>query len=428
MTDQAVAPGHLRLVQGGFAAPAPTFPLAFNTWGDGELGALRSVIESGRFTMGRHVEQFEREFATFVGSRHCIMVSSGSTANLLMAAALRFRSRGAIPPGAEIVVPAVGWSTTYFPFAQHGYELRFADVDLDTLNLDPGRLAEAITPRTRAVVAVNVLGNPCDFSAIGEVLEDAGARFGHEIVLLEDNCESMGASVDGRNCGTFGLMGSFSFFFSHHISTMEGGMVCTDDDDLADIVVCLRAHGWTRDLPQGSRLAAGAEDPFQEAFRFVLPGYNVRPLELSAAVGSVQLARFDDFLRTRRDNAAGWCARMKPLDDLFRIQRQPLGGSWFGLSLVVDRAAPFSRADAVAALQDAGVACRPIVSGNFARQPALAWIDHTVAGPLPAADTIHDRGLYVGNAERALDAEIDLVARTLERLAGRTPLPVAVGS
>jgi CDP-4-dehydro-6-deoxyglucose reductase, E1 len=397
-------------------ADRPTYPLAYDSWDGEELEALQEVIRSGQFTMGARVARFEREFAESLGARRAVMVNSGSSANLLMAAALRYRSTGAVAPGSEVVVPAVGWSTTYFPFAQHGYRLRFVDVDPDTLNLDPERLAAAIGPQTGAVCVVNVLGNPAEFDAIGEVLADARRRFGRDIVLLEDNCESMGATHGDRACGTLGLMGSFSFFFSHHISTMEGGMVATDDDELAEIVTSLRAHGWTRNLTPGSPLAAGAEDPFQEAFRFVLPGYNVRPLEMSAAVGSVQLERVAGFLAQRRANAAHWQRRMAPLADSYRIQRQPDTGSWFGLAFTVRPEAPFGRERVVAALTEAGVACRPVVTGNFTRQPALRHIDHVTDSALTGADLVHDRGLYVGNAERDLRDEIDLLTDTLAAL------------
>ena len=265
----------------------PVYPLAFDTWEDEEREALDAVIASGRFTMGERVRGFEADLARELGVRRCVMVNSGSSANLLAAAALRYGPRSSWWPGAEVIVPAVGWATTYFPFAQLGYRLRLVDVDPATLNLDPVELAAAITDDTAAVVVVNALGNPCDFAGIRAAITDAGARSGRSLPLLEDNCESLGATADGRACGTFGLAGTFSFFYSHHISTMEGGALCTDDDELADVLVALRAHGWTRDLPPGSALAAPGIDPFEAAFHFVLPGFNVRPLELSGAVGSV---------------------------------------------------------------------------------------------------------------------------------------------
>jgi CDP-6-deoxy-D-xylo-4-hexulose-3-dehydrase len=413
--DGPATPAHVRIDTSHPDAPV-RYPLAFDSWETGELAAVNRVVASGRLTMGTNVRHFERGFADFLGVRHCVMVNSGSSANLLMAAALRYRNDGAVPVGAEIVVPAVGWATTYFPFSQAGYKLRFVDVDPYTFNIDPARLGDALTPETAAVCVVNTLGNPCDFDAIQDVLGEAGDRFGREILLLEDNCESMGATAAGRACGTFGLAGTFSFFFSHHISTMEGGMVCTDDDDFAEILTCLRAHGWTRDLPEGSRLAVPAPDPFEEAFRFVLPGYNVRPLEISAAAGIVQLARFPDFLAHRRENALRWREALAPYRDRFRIQHQPDSGSWFGFSLVVEPGMGLDRKGVVSAMGDAGVVCRPIVTGNFTRQPAMRWLDHTVCGPLPGADLIHDRGFYVGNAERDLKTEIDIVASVLADL------------
>ncbi len=237
--------------------------------------------------MGAEVAAFEQEFAAFTGSQHAVMVNSGSSANLLMVAASTFRRRGRrLQRGDEVLVPAVSWATTYFPLSQHGLVLRFVDIDPQTLNFDLAALEAAVTPRTAAVMAVNLLGNPNDFA----VLQALARR--HDLVLLEDNCESLGASFEGRQAGTFGLAGSFSFFFSHHMSTMEGGMVVTDDQELYELMLSLRAHGWTRNLPT-ENLVTGrkSDDPFVESFRFVLPGYNLRPLEMEAAVGREQLAQ-----------------------------------------------------------------------------------------------------------------------------------------
>ncbi len=405
------------------------YRLATSSWGAEEEQALQDVIAGGQFTMGPRVAAFEREFAAFLGTRHCVMVSSGSAANLIMAAAMLYRSTEALRPGDEVVVPAVGWATTYFPFSQAGFRLRFADVDPRTLNLDPESLERAITPATAAVVTVNALGNPTDFAAVDRVLQRAGERHGRPIPLLEDNCESMGATYAGRQCGTHGLMGTFSFFFSHHISTMEGGMVCTDDDELAEILVCLRAHGWTRNLPQRSIVAGEkSTDPFEESFRFVLPGFNVRPLEMSGAVGSEQLRKFPAFLRVRRANAARFLAAMGPLADTFEVQREVETSSWFGLSLVVRPESGLARGAVVAALAEAGIDCRPVVTGNFARQEALRWLDHTIAGPLAGADRIHDHGLFVGNGERDLSEEIDHLAETLARVRAGRALAAAGGA
>jgi CDP-6-deoxy-D-xylo-4-hexulose-3-dehydrase len=399
------------------------YPLATSSWGEEELAALHRVIAGGRFTMGAEVRRLEEAFAQRLGVVRCVMVNSGSSANLLMAAALRYRTTDRLEPGDEVIVPAVGWATTYYPFAQQGFRLRLVDVDPGTLNLDPVALAAAITPATRAVCLVHALGNPCDLGPINAVLEEARGR-GQDICLLEDTCEALGAVYGGRSCGTDGLMGTYSFFFSHHISTMEGGMVVTDDAELAEILVCLRAHGWTRDLPDRGLLAgAKSPDPFEESFRFLLPGFNVRPLELSAAVGLEQLRKLDAFTATRRRNARTARELLAPHAGWITMQRELGESSWFGFSLLVREGTGTSRPQVVRALSDAGIECRPIITGNFARQPVLRHIDHSIAGDLAGADAVHDRGLFVGNAERDLECELTHLAATLSSL--RPPVEVA---
>ena len=187
------------------------FPLATATWGKEEYVAMQRIIDSGMFTMGENVKKFEEDFAKYVGSQHCVMVNSGSSAILLMVAALFYtkNSKLKLNRGDEVIVPAVSWSTTYYPLYQYGLKIKFVDIDLNKLNYDLEQLNEAVTNKTRAIVAVNLLGNPNDFEKIHEII---GNR---EIVLIEDNCESMGAKVAGQHAGTFGIMGGFSSFFSH---------------------------------------------------------------------------------------------------------------------------------------------------------------------------------------------------------------------
>lgn len=222
------------------------FPLATASWEKEELDALQRVISSGIFTMGENVKLFERSFSQYVGSKYCVMVNSGSSANLLMVAALFYSKDPTLKleRGDEIIVPAVSWSTTYYPLYQYGLKIKFVDIDLQTLNYDLDQLELAVTEKTRAIMAVNLLGNPNDFGRIKKIVGD------RNIVLIEDNCESMGATYNGKQTGTFGVMGSFSSFFSHHISTMEGGLIVTDNEELYQILLALRAHGWTRDLPK----------------------------------------------------------------------------------------------------------------------------------------------------------------------------------
>ncbi|MCC6472863.1 MAG: DegT/DnrJ/EryC1/StrS family aminotransferase [Burkholderiales bacterium] len=380
------------------------YPLAATTWDEAELEAVQAVLRSGQFTMGETVREFESAFARFVGSRYAVMVNSGSSANLLMIAALVHRNTRPLARGDEIIVPAVSWPTTYAPAYQYGLRLKFVDIDAATLNFDLAALQAAISPRTRAVFAVNLLGNPNDFAAIGRLLAGRG------IDLVEDNCESLGATFEGRQAGTFGVMGSFSFYFSHHMSTMEGGMVVTDDEEHYHFLLALRAHGWTRNLPAVNRVCGTkSDDAFEESFRFVVPGYNLRPTEINAAIGLRQLAKLPEFLRVRRGNARRFRSRFADHPSV-AIQAELGESSWFGFALLLRPGGALARSELAARLQAAGVECRPIVAGNFAKNPVMKWFDHEIAGDLPNASWIDSSGLFAGNHHFDLTKQIDALA------------------
>jgi len=386
----------------------PSYPLATSSWDDAEHQAIQRVIESGMFTMGAHVQDFEEQFAAYVGSRYCVMVNSGSSANLLMVAALRFRKKNPLQPGDEIIVPAVSWSTTYYPLQQYGLKLKFVDIDRDTLNYDISALADAVTDKTRAIMVVNLLGNPNDFSAIAQTIH------GREIVVIEDNCESMGARFNGRYAGTFGIMGSFSTFFSHHISTMEGGMVVTDNEELYHIMLSLRAHGWTRNLPKHNTVTGcKSDDPFVESFKFVLPGYNLRPLEMSGAIGIEQLRKLPSLILERRRNAEKFLRLMKRYSHL-RVQKEIGESSWFGFSVIVESGAPFTRSDLVRLFSRHNIEVRPIVAGNFAENDVLRWFDYEIHRSLKNAADVDKNGLFIGNHHYPLDKEFALLQQALD--------------
>jgi CDP-6-deoxy-D-xylo-4-hexulose-3-dehydrase len=339
--------------------------------------------------MGEEVKTFERQFAEHFGSRHAVMVNSGSSANLIMMAGLLYHPDRRLERGCEVIVPAVSWSTTYYPVHQMGMTLRFVDVDMDTLNLTVETVERAITPKTKAVLAVNLLGNPCELTRLRELCDTRG------LVLIEDNCESMGAELDGRQAGTFGACGSFSTFFSHHISTMEGGVIATDDEDLAHVMISLRAHGWLREQPPHSRLNVDI-DPFMRLFRFVLPGYNVRPLEMSGAIGQDQLRKLPGLVAARRENAAAFQRLFADLDGV-RIQAETGKSSWFGFSLILEGPLKGRRAEVVKALAEARIDTRPIVTGNFLNNPVIELLDHNAFGEMTNADRIDQDGLFIGN-------------------------------
>lgn len=384
-----------------------SYPLATSTWDEKELEAIQSVINRDMYTMGESVASFEKDFCKFVDSKYAVMVSSGSTANLIATAALFYTKNPKLKRGDEVIVPAVSWSTTYYPLHQYGLKLKFVDIDLETLNYDLDALKEAITENTKIIMVVNLLGNPNDFDLINEIIKDK------DIIILEDNCESMGAEYKGKQAGTFGVMGTYSTFFSHHMATMEGGFVVTNDEELYHILLSLRAHGWTRNLPKENQVCTKSDDWFTESFRFVLPGYNVRPVEMSGAIGIEQLKKLPNFLAKRRENAKLFVELFSNHPD-FIIQKDICNSSWFGFSLIIKPTSKLKREDVVKKLMDAKIDCRPIVTGNFTRNDVMKYFDYEIHSELKNADYLHDNGLFVGNHQICLGNEIKYLAEVLK--------------
>jgi CDP-6-deoxy-D-xylo-4-hexulose-3-dehydrase len=369
------------------------YPLATSSWDEQEFEAIQDVVASGKFTMGEKVEQFEQDFALYFGSTYAVMVNSGSSANLLMIAALRHIEdpRLKLNPGDTIIVPAVSWSTTYYPLYQYNLKLKFVDINPYTLNYDLEALSEAITSQTRAIMVVNLLGNPNDFHELQRLTSD------RDILIMEDNCESMGAKYDGAFTGTFGIMGSFSCYYSHHISTMEGGVILTDSEELYHILISLRSHGWTRNLPSKTLLQGREQsDPFTKSFDFILPGYNLRPLEMSGALGIEQLRKLPGLIKERRANAALFQSMMAD-HPKFIIQQEIGKSSWFGFSLVLRKPFQDQRKSIVRELESLGFECRPIVAGNFVKNKVVNYFSFEIHGDLKNADYIDANGLFIGN-------------------------------
>jgi CDP-6-deoxy-D-xylo-4-hexulose-3-dehydrase len=381
------------------------FPLATTSWGQEELDAIQSVISSGMFTMGAKVQTFEQDFAKYIGSKFCVMVNSGSSANLLMVAALFYTKNHNLKLrfGDEVIVPAVSWSTTYNPLYQYGLKIKFVDIDLNTLNYDIEQLKSAITDKTRMIVAVNLLGNPNDFQKINQLIES------RNIIIIEDNCESLGAKFQGKYAGTLGVMGSFSSFFSHHISTMEGGLIVTDNEELYQLLLSLRAHGWTRNLPKRNLICSEkSDDAFEESYRFVLPGYNLRPLELEGALGIQQLKKLGQITEERRNNGALFQQTMSNHPDII-IQQEIGESSWFGFSLVIRPGSNLNRKTLLKKLNNLGFECRPIVAGNFTKNEVVKYFNYEIHGDLKNADQIDKNGHFIGNHHYSIaDAIIEL--------------------
>lgn len=381
------------------------YSLSNDTWDEKELEAIDRVVKSNRFTMGEEVRTYEKKFAEHFGAEYAVMSNSGSSANLLAVSALVYSGR--LHRGDEVIVPAVSWSTTYFPLEQCGLKARLVDIDCKTLNMDLDKLEEAVTENVKAVFAVNLLGNPNDFKRLQEICEK------YDLILIEDNCESMGAKYQNKHAGTFGVMGTFSTFYSHHLCTMEGGVTVTDDEELYHYLLSIRTHGWTRQLPKSSSLYEKNDNEFYESFQFIMPGYNLRPVEMEAAIGIEQIKKLDLFIKIRRDNAEIFKKRMAE-EDRFYTQQETGEASWFGFALILKEKYSGNREKFIEALRGAGIEVRPIVAGNFARQPAFQYMNASISGNLANADYIHENGFFVGNHSIPMENQIQLLIEVLK--------------
>ena len=380
------------------------------TFGGEEVWEALESLLSTRITMGDKVRRFEREFGEHLGLSNGLMVNSGSSANLLAIAALtNVRTADRLRPGDEVIVPALAWSTTVWPLIQHGLVPVIVDIDPSTMNLDPNEAERAISDKTRGIMLVHVYGNPCDMAA----LQDIARR--HSLALIEDCCEALGAYYDGRSVGSFGRVGAFSFYFSHHITTLEGGMCVSADDDLAEMMRILRAHGWVREVADRDRYLSIYPD-IDPRFLFVNLGYNLRATELQGGFGYVQLGKLDGFVNIRANNAAYWRKELGVLDEVFGFQRTTPRGthSWFGFPMTVRESAPFSAAELTGFLNDRGIETRPIIAGNIAEQPAMDLYEHRVFGDLPHSSHVMKNGFTFGNHQAVDEAAREYVAGALQ--------------
>jgi CDP-6-deoxy-D-xylo-4-hexulose-3-dehydrase len=376
------------------------FDLASTSWDDDEIGAINGVIASDRYTMGPKVAEFEKAFAAYFSKKYGVMVNSGSSANLISVASLFYKKDRSLKRGDEVIVPAIAWATTYHPLHQYGLKMKVVDIELDTLNVDVSQLEDALTPNTRMIVGVSILGNP----AALDVMRDFADK--HGLYFLEDNCESADAELNGRKTGTFGDLNTFSFFFSHHVATMEGGMILTDDEELYHLALSLRAHGWTRDLPTGSPIYESRNEDFFEAYRFILPGYNVRPLELSGAIGLEQLRKLPQMTETRRKNLALF-QELFGSDERFIIQRENGRSSAFSFPIILNPERNLDRERLFADMKVANIGYRMITGGNILRHDVIRHYEIEEVNRVVNADTAHNFGFFVGNHPKDLRPQIE---------------------
>ena len=385
------------------------YPLSVDTWDEKELLSINRVVMSNRFTFGEKVKEFESSFAKHIGSKYAVMVNSGSSANLLMIASLILDKNINLNRGDEVIVPALSWATTYFPLHQYDLNIRFVDINKDTLNLDEEKVSQAITKKTKAIFAVNVLGNPNNFETLKKICKK------YKLILIEDNCESLGAKIQNKYCGTFGLMGTFSFYFSHHIHTIEGGMITTNNKSLYHHCLSLRSHGWVRDLPRDNKLYKKNKNKFKDSFVFILPGYNLRPNEINGSTGLEQLKKLKHIIKQRRINAKYFKKIFKNVDYI-RMQKEIGISSWFGFSIMLKKHLSNRREEVLNILEKNGIETRPIISGDFTKNPVINLMKSSIHGSLTNVKNIDKNGFFIGNNHINLKSQLDFFKKIISKI------------
>lgn len=378
------------------------YPLSLPTYGTDEILEALDSMCSFRTSMGEKTQRFERQYAKYQDCAEAVMVNSGSSADLLLGLLLTNPIHPLVNKGDEVIVPVVTWATQIWSMMMTGLKVKLVDVNPRTLNVDLDDLEASISERTRVLFLVHLMGNPCDMDRIQEIAHK------HHLLIIEDCCEAMGATWDGKKVGNFGLGGTFSFFFSHHIITMEGGMIAVNDEIVAEHLRIFRAHGWARNV-DAARYKLHQHADIDPRYAFVNWGVNVRPTEVQAAFGIHQIEKAG-VLAARREHLFSKFAAFlsKRTANLSTPQVEAKASpSWLALPLMVRKDAPFSRTEITSYLESAGVETRPIVAGNLARHAVADRFPEFRTRDFKGADEIHQRGFYIGISPIQTDAAMD---------------------
>ena len=373
------------------------------------IEALDSMLKM-KTTMGKKVESFEKRFAKYIDRKFSVMVNSGSSANLLALSILTNPELGnkRIKKGDEIITPAVTWPTTVYPIVNVGAVPYFVDVKLDDFNIDPKRIQESITKKTKAIMFVHLLGCPCDMREIKKIAKD------NCLWLIEDTCEAHGAKYDSKYAGSFGDVSTFSFYASHHITTMEGGMVMTNNRKLFEIGKSLRAFGWTRD--QTNRKKIEKKYPtIDPHFLFTNLGFNIKPTELQGAFGIHQVKKLESLVRLRIDNAKYWNEKLRKFNKFLILPtfKKKYRNSFLFYPITVIENEFFEKQDLVDHLEKMNIQTRPIVAGNMVEQPSTKFFKFSKSKNLKNSEYIMKNSFGIGNHHKITKVQRKFVAETI---------------
>lgn len=360
------------------------------------------ILAGNRLTKSNQTLEFEREFSEWIGSKHAIFTNSGSSSNLLMIASLKESGR---LRNNKVVAASVSWVTTVAPLLQLGFDVTLCDCDKENLGLDLMQFEKICEKEKPSVVVLcHVLGHA---NSINEIMEICDR---HNVLIVEDSCEALGSVYEDKKLGTLGVTGSFSFYYGHHISTIEGGMVVTDDTDLNQVMLSLRSHGWSRDLSLERRNQLTAEyevDEFRNLYTFYYPGYNLRSTDLQAFLGRSQLQKLNEIVAARQKNFNTYA---ELLPEYFCQSSDTTILSSFAYGTYVK-----NRLEVFNALKSASVECRPLICGNIAKHPF--WLNSQGPLVLPNADKVHDYGIYLPNHHNIALDDIERVAEVFAKVA-----------
>lgn len=389
-------------------------PAAGKVVGTPEVSLMAEASMDAWLTTGRFNEAFEQGLAKFLGVSHVLTTNSGSSSNLLAFTALTSPSLGerALKAGDEVISVAAGFPTTINPILQNGMVPVFFDVDLPTLNIDASLIEKAITPRTRAIMLAHTLGNPYNLAEIVRLKEKYG------LWLIEDCCDALGSTYNGRKVGTFGDIGTLSFYPAHHITMGEGGAVFTNDPDLRRILESFR--DWGRDCycAPGKDNTCGKRFGWQlgslpagydHKYTYAHAGYNLKITDMQAACGLAQLDRLDDFVAARRRNFAYLTGKLGELEEFLILPKATPGSdpSWFGFPMTLRESAPFDRVELLRYLDQHKVGTRLLFAGNVTRQPYFANAQYRLGSALPNTDAIMNNTFWIGLFPGLTDEMLD---------------------
>ena len=398
-------------------------PLTFDSFALEEKKAVNEVMQSGFYSMGQNVALFEKKLAKWLGVKNAIMVNSGSSANLLLVYSLlySYKSRSLLQPGDEVLVPALLWPTTIWPIMQFGLKPILVDIDNETLAINLNDAAKKITKKTKAIFLIHVLGYAADMKAVNQFVKK------NKLLLLEDCCESFGSFYNKKSVGTFGLGGTFSHFFSHHLTTIEGGSIITNDDDIANDIRSFRAHGWIRDRSDKDLIIKkDKQSKLDPRWHFILPGFNLRPSEIQGALGLVQLKKANQFLRLRENflsileghvNKISWMDIIgaKQIRKSSKLNRRH---SWMNVPFILHDDSPLSVRELTQIFEKYSIETRPIITGNFLYHPASKYLKVKNTN-FPNTDRVHNQGFMIGSfveVAPAVSAALKNLFQFLEKL------------